>query len=127
MKIFERKNKINFVDKNNVFVGYDLESQCCEDANWFINPQKITSTSFKQLNKLIKEKINTDDYVFDPQFFEQHISNMAFGLDSVIIIFKLIKPNYQPLYLHIFNVHNGYYAHGFVMKINEKIVRKDWL
>jgi len=37
MKIFlnekELETKINFVDDNNVFVGYDLTQQCCENAN----------------------------------------------------------------------------------------------
>ena len=33
MKKFETGSKINFVDENNVFVGYDLSQNCCSDYN----------------------------------------------------------------------------------------------
>lgn len=36
MKIFERDGKINFVDENNVLLGYDMSQDCCEHADWFI-------------------------------------------------------------------------------------------
>lgn len=37
MKIFEdREYKVNFVDVNNVLVGYDLSQSCCEYAGWYI-------------------------------------------------------------------------------------------
>ena len=32
---------INFVDENNVFVGYDLEQQCCEEADWFFTDNNL--------------------------------------------------------------------------------------
>ena len=42
MKIFDGDfDKVNFVDENNVFVGYDLLQDCCEDANWFIADREI--------------------------------------------------------------------------------------
>ena len=37
MKILEIGEKINFIDENNVFVGYDLGQNCCENASWFIS------------------------------------------------------------------------------------------
>lgn len=39
MKIFESKDecKINFVDENNVFLGYSMGQDCCEYAEWFIS------------------------------------------------------------------------------------------
>jgi len=34
MEIFEREDeRINFVDENNVFVGYELGAMCCEEAD----------------------------------------------------------------------------------------------
>ena len=35
MKIFEDNIKVNFVDENNVFVGYDMRQSCCEQAGYF--------------------------------------------------------------------------------------------
>ena len=40
MKVFDRDGKINFVDKNNVVLGYDMNQDCCENANWFKNKRK---------------------------------------------------------------------------------------
>ena len=50
MKIFEGKesswsDKVNFVDGNDVFVGYDLGQCCCENADWFIS-EKITPYTY---------------------------------------------------------------------------------
>ena len=33
--------------------------------------------------------------------------------------FKLTKPNNPDIFLVLYNCHNGYYSHGFDMKINE--------
>jgi hypothetical protein len=43
--IFEADYKINFVDKNNVFVGFDYSSNCCERFGYYIGieiPKKIS-------------------------------------------------------------------------------------
>jgi hypothetical protein len=31
------------------------------------------------------------------------------------------------LYLHFYNVHNGYYGHGFKMEIGGKIIKDEYL
>jgi len=36
MKLFEKDCKINFVDEDSVFVGYDMCGQCCERFGWYI-------------------------------------------------------------------------------------------
>lgn len=36
MKIFDKDGKVNFVDENNVIVGYDTNQHCSEHAGWFI-------------------------------------------------------------------------------------------
>jgi hypothetical protein len=50
MKKFEDNGKINFVDENNVFMGYDMERSCCEVADWFISPKEEN-----EINKLINK------------------------------------------------------------------------
>jgi len=43
MKVFDKGGKVNFVDKNNVLVGYDMNSSCCEEFGWYIRDE-ITLT-----------------------------------------------------------------------------------
>jgi len=120
MKIFESSNdyseKINFVDKNNVFVGYDMGQDCCEQASWFI------SDSIKTLipnNSELENKDGLTGYNFDPEYFKiiEDLANLESG---GMAIFRLVRGKKQK-FLHLFNCHNGYYSHGFEMKIGEDI------
>jgi hypothetical protein len=126
MKIFglDKNNwnrKINFVDKNNVFVGYDMEQQCCESTDWFI--------SEKEKKNIIKNKnkYDLDDYVFDKKYFTNvkfknvEIESLGYlGIEfGNMIRFKLISEGKKNLYLHIYNIHNGYYSHGFEFKYDK--------
>lgn len=49
MKVFEGgepkewRGKVNFVDKNNVLVGFDDDQNCCEQCGWFLNRSKPTA------------------------------------------------------------------------------------
>ena len=54
MKIFERDGKINFIDKNNVLVGFDYSRSCCEDFGWFVAETEKEVDVEEQ--KILKEK-----------------------------------------------------------------------
>jgi hypothetical protein len=111
------EDKVNFVDKNNVFVGYDLSQDCCEDANWFISD--IAEDAVYSENGYEKRKIENpevEEYVFDTTYFKQIQPD---ELDKgEMVIFKLINMD-KVLYLHLYNAHNGYYGHGFDAKIGD--------
>lgn len=111
-------SKVNFVDENNVFVGYDLDRQCCENADWFISNDK-ESTPPDILNKLESE---LEGYVFDPEFFEEKV----FGedCDGKFAIFRIVKGKDEK-FIHLFNVQNGWYWHGFILKIDGVVIKKD--
>jgi len=124
MKIFEGKRhekdwgeKHNFIDENNVFVGFDSEQSCCEIADWFISDKIETIMP----DPLPKEDV-LDGWTFDQQFFEKRdflkYSDMnANALDSGgMVIFRIVN-NGEEKFLHLFNCHNGYYGHGFSMEI----------
>ena len=32
-------SKYNWIDSNDIYVGYDTASGCCEDAGWYIRDQ----------------------------------------------------------------------------------------
>jgi len=135
MKIFNNKedwtSKVNFVDENNVFVGYDTEQGYCEDANWFIADKIIKDLTYDFMNKVDKEPKwqeldNAELYRFDQSFFytEEAISDLDAG---GVAVFKLCSTEADDKYLHLYNSHNGYYGHGFEFKVNDKIIQKGCL
>jgi hypothetical protein len=120
MKVFERDYKINFVDKNNVLVGYDTNTSCCENADWFICKEKPSS---------IIDRIDYDleDYVFDKMFFEKSILDQDSLEAGDSVLFRLVNKNNSELFLCLYNVQNGYYSHGFSMEIDGVQIRQDYL
>lgn len=117
-------SKVNFIDDNNVLLGYDLGQDCCEDASWTISEGKDGANPLYQGNDKASQEISLEGYAFDPLFHERADSP---GEDSYVAIFKLLyfegynaskKPD---LYLRLENQHNGYYGHGFTFKGNEVI------
>lgn len=128
MKIFDSGSgwdtKVNFVDENNVFVGYDTMQDCCEYAGWFIDYDVLSDISYSGLeNKENSKKPDTDGYIFDIEFLKEEDD----GDETGVVIFKLKKDKESDLYLHLFNVHNGYYSHGFEFSTNEVIIKKGYL
>ena len=115
MKIFDKEGKINFVDKNNVLVGFDMPAQCCEDFGWFISPIK------EKVIKRIAKDFNLSNYAFNPDFFEEAKLE---GQEGGMVIFKLVNDG-KALYLHLYNSHNGYYSHGFNMNVRGKTIKED--
>jgi len=134
MRIFEGKhkkwdwgNKHNFVDDKNVFVGFDSEQRCCEDADWFISDKIET----KMPDPLPKET-ELDGWNFDTSFFEEKDSLEYSEMEGNalysggMVIFK-IKKGKKEKYLHLFNCQNGCYGHGFEMEIGGQIIREGTL
>jgi len=128
-KVFEKDGKINFVDTNNVFVGYDMGQSCCEKADWFILDQPA-----KFLPDELNKEAQLDGFVFDCEYFMSLEYLPAEGeegncLDSGgMVVFRLFVHKGHEIkhkYLHLFNQHNGYYSHGFEMTIDGKEIRSD--
>lgn len=118
MKIFNTdKNydsKVNFVDDNNVLVGYDTFQSCCEESGYYIT-ENITD---KIIEKQDESSLDLTVYVFDTEFFQELEDGDGYE-EKNIVVFKLVAINKPTLYLHLFNCHNGYYSHGFEAKIND--------
>ncbi len=109
LKIFDSaekfESKVNFVDDNNVVVGYDMDQQCCERATWYLTQ-----------NPKSREDITVPDEIlskltFDPDYFEDGNDG-----ETASVIFKLVGDT-DPWYLILSNTHNGYYSHGFTMDV----------
>lgn len=114
------ETSVNFVDDNENFVGYSLEDDCCAHGGWFIADKEYDAepeglAQFQQITEF-------PNHVFDEKFFRE-IANDGSGFNCVI--FKMVEnwrseSKVMPLYLHLFNVHNGYYAKGFKCTFGEK-------
>lgn len=117
MKVFVSGDKVNFVDKNNVFLGYDLRQDCCEHADWF-----ISDTIQHKICKREEDLPDLDGFVFDPNFFLQ-ITDQAKFEDGGMVVFR-IHGEGKEKYIHIFNAQNGYYGHGFEFSIKGTELRK---
>ena len=108
MLIKETDGKINFIDENDVFVGFDVREQCSEDFGYFISTKK-------QYKICRGDDVDVSGYTFNTSKrpIEKEVSDDA-GCDVLgMVIFKLVKPGNKNLYLHLYNFHNGYYAHGW--------------
>lgn len=122
-------SKINFVDENNVFVGYDYSQSCCEEFGYFLS-HKINDnhTSFDDQIATDDELVNTllEGWVFDPDFFEQKSPEESSFAEQNLAIFRMTKGD-NVMYLHLYNVHNGYYSHGFSFSKDETELHSGWL
>jgi len=121
MKVFysdenDYPRKINFVDENNVVLGYNVEAICCENAGWFISdtmlnevPEKLYYKDRLDIQDYDEANKELDGFVFDPSF----IKEINLGYDKGNIAIFMVVKNEHKKYLHLFNLQNGYYSHDF--------------
>jgi len=119
--------KVNFIDSNNVILGYDLNQSCCENAFWTIGESQDGSSPLHRGDNEMEQEIELDGYRFDPKYFERIEDD---GNERYVAIFKLIHASefkwvdgklldlvkLPELYLRLENHHNGYYSHGFTFR-----------
>ena len=116
MRIFKRNGKINFVDKNNIMLGYDLNQDCCEYADWF-----IADTPQNTKQDCLDDNPDLEEWTFDTKFFRQ-IENAQDFEEGGMAIFRIINGKSEK-FIHIFNCHNGYYGHGFQFGIGDRLIK----
>lgn len=124
MKVFERDSKINFVDDNNVLVGFDYGQCCCEQFGYLFS--ETIDTNIDAVN-MDAANINTksvefdhDGWNFDKTFIK--VVNFENTWDEGgAVAFRLTKDK-DEIFLILYNMHNGYYGHGFDMLEDGKIV-----
>lgn len=112
-------DKVNFVDENNVVLGYDLEQTCCEWSGWFIADQPYETLTLEQLSQLASpQKASVESmpgWVFDTDY-----ARRVTGLDCLesgnLLIVRLVR-GADEKFLHVFNAHNGAYGHGFTFQV----------
>jgi hypothetical protein len=117
MEYFDRDNKYNFVDENNIVVGYDSNQDCCEWASWFISSERFPNNVDEKLEKAVPKEMG--NWIFDPKGFRRGKNNYEAFEDGGYVSFRLLDKETKRMtaYLILFNIHNGYYAHGFTMEV----------
>lgn len=118
--------KVNFVDENNVFVGYDFSNECCESFGWYVSDTlehaKEGVAEFDDTfdTDIINAKI--ESFRFDKQFFEEENEDKDYDVNSTVI-FRLFNES-KELFLVLYNSHNGYYSHGFEFIDDQTVIRE---
>lgn len=130
LAVFENmEGRVNFVDHNNLAVGYETESLCCEIAGWAFcktiisNHEDFVKFKLQKDNKiddkLLAESIFKDvppvicssEWEDDYRMAELDLSCHIYG---DFVNFTIINENTgQEFYLVLYNLSNGYYSHNF--------------
>lgn len=108
LRYFDRDCRMNWVDSNNVFVGFSDEGSCCEV--WGGDFYDSLGANARRLNVDLSVDNN---WVFDTSFYDANADIIIDGhSDAMCAAFRLVDGD-REMFLVLWNDHNGYYAHGF--------------
>ena len=105
MKIFNQTvdftDKVNFIDDQGIMLGYDLEQDCCETAEWDIPDLNLNTEASKGITEI--------PYRFDDEFIEKTEDRRE---EQYIAKFRLLPDDRanKPDLARSGNHHNGYYS-----------------
>lgn len=113
MKVFTSNDgrKVNFVDDNNMLVGFDIYQNCCENFDYF-----FSTVAGDESEKYFLEENSMQDYSFINEEPQENIYVQGRDCEycpTHSVTFMLEHKNGQLAYLTLHNTHNGYYSHGF--------------
>lgn len=120
--------KVNFVDENNVLVGYEFGASCCENFGWYVSNKVTTDLHDHIFNETAQAggwDINQllEGWTFDATFFVALDNSINhYYDDSKRAVFRMIKGDREQ-FLHLYNVHNGYYSHGFEFSQDGTVIK----
>ena len=110
MRIFKHKESVNFIDKNDVFLGYSLENSCCSHSGFELAldkacKKKIEFETIDDVNKII------EGYEFDTKYMNKYFDKKdnSYGF----AVFRMTKKGSGNIYVILKNHHNGNYWNGF--------------
>lgn len=120
MLIKTEGDKVNFIDSNDLYVGYDLSQSCCEQASWYIADKPTMYRDSNDEEGL--RGFNLEYFVFVPNSEVEITSDEDNSLDlGSLVHFTLQDTQGNLLYLHIFNAHNGYYGHEAITNVSGEV------
>lgn len=147
MKYFEKDGKYNFVDENNVLVGYSSDGNCCEEFGFVISekPEIVwfdkNGNDHQFIGKVFispfchnfdvsstEDILRLECYNFDVDYFKElQVGYGDISENTSCVQFKL-KQSFRnevvgEIFLTLYNYQNGYYSHGFNMDVGGKTIR----
>lgn len=115
MRVFEADGKINFVDEQNVVVGFSNERSCCERFGWGLSDPGAPALPAEE-----PDGRDFPGWMFDPTYFKKGVPA---NYDGWYVIFRLVNGD-QERFLSLYNHHNGYYSHGFEMSVGGVVAQR---
>lgn len=113
MKCFDTdhkwKSKVNYVDENNVVLGYDMSGSCCEVFGHGV----FASVPANAGDESTPITVDLEPYRFVD---EKPTDCLSLRDNGGGLAFRISAPGLPDLYVVIWNFHNGYYSHGFTFK-----------
>jgi hypothetical protein len=109
---------VNFVDDNEVAVGFSVKKHCCETFGFTVSPRVGDTGNWAKEEEF-------PGYQFDPSFVEEDTDPAVDDEEehpTQKVSFRLVCEDKPDLFLTLYNCHNGYYAHGFTVKIKGEVV-----
>jgi hypothetical protein len=116
MKCFDQvapwPNKVNYVDTNNVVLGFDTQRNGCEDFGHGL------ASSLLEAKDITTYRVDPCPFDITDYSFAQEAPASLGGeaSDTNAMAFRILSPNKPELFVVIWNHHNGYYAHGFTFE-----------
>lgn len=120
MRIFTRDGKTNFVDDKNTVVGYDSQDCCCEAHGYAILKAEPTAFDRAFLELALPDGSEYSNFNFDTNYFKELPND---GMEEGGAVVFRLKGNMNQIYLVLYNIHNGYYLHGFDVKVGGTEIR----
>jgi hypothetical protein len=124
MKIMVNKphrGRTNFVDENNVVLGWESASICCENHHWAVRTAMTDGQVVVQSQHGNEEVIvDLDGWVFDPTFVKHERWSQEDDVNSTYVVwFKIVNKEGVENFILLQNTQNGYYSHGFKLEVSE--------
>lgn len=114
--------KLNFVDEDNVILGFKYDTQCCEDFGAVVTRQQVNNYDdlraiLNEVGELNLQNVNDklESFVFDRSYCKKYPDND----DGEFAVFKADSFSKGTKFIILYNFHNGYYGHGFEMKVGD--------
>lgn len=102
-------SSVNFIDSNDNFVGYDDNSQCCEQFGWFFS--RVPGAEDDTPDSAAEGYVWA---VHVPPYYPEVLNIPGVCIDECgAVSFMATGPDGDVLWLTLYNAHNGYYSHGW--------------
>lgn len=112
MLVKETNGKINFIDRNDCFVGFDYAQNCCESFGWYLNTIWSTEASPIFTSDNFADEKALDGFWFDTETDPVDVDDDG-NDEGGTVAFRCVNDAGDVLWLHLYNAHNGYYSHGW--------------